>query len=175
MPRQGQFHTRAPRGHMPPFLVRIVWGRMQYAPTLPADRGDLHSFALVGNHFRGEGPKGVPKSRGVLHTPHPMPRQGQLHLRAPSGHTLPFLVWNIGGVCFCAPTLPADRGDRHLFAAIGYHFIGAFQPHAAVPCSEHLGAYAIRPYPDGRQRQLPFIRRRREPFYGRMTQRCPQE
>ena len=30
----------------------------------------------------------------------------------------------------------------------------------------------LRPYPDGRQRQLPFIRPRREPFYGRMTQRC---
>ena len=43
----------APCGHAPPFLVRIVWGRMQYAPTLPADSGDLHSFALVGNHFMG--------------------------------------------------------------------------------------------------------------------------
>ena len=106
-----------------------------------------------------------------MHTPHPMPRQGQLHLRAPSSHTLPFLAWNIGGVCFCTPTLPADRGDLHSFAAIGYHFIGASRTHAAVSCSEHRGRMLLHPYPTDRQGRPPFIRRHWKTFQGPMTRR----
>ena len=36
---------RAPRGHTLSFHVRIVWGRMQYAPTRMSDNGCLRSFA----------------------------------------------------------------------------------------------------------------------------------
>ena len=150
MPRQGQLHTRAPSSHTLPFLVWNIEGVCFCAPTLPADRGNLHSFAVVGNHFMGGCPKGVPKGRGVLHTPHPMPRQRQLYTRAPCGHTPPFPARIVWGRMQYAPTLPADRGDRHSFAAIGNHFIGASRTRTAVPCSDRLGAYAIRPYPTSR-------------------------
>ena len=43
-----------------------------------------------------------------------MPRQGQLHIRAPSSHALPFLVWNIGGVCNTPlPYRPTEATSIH--------------------------------------------------------------
>ena len=126
-------------------------------PYRPIEATSIHSPSS-GTILWANNPKVLPLET-ILGANDPKAPPLENILGAPSSHTLPFLVPNIWGRMQYAPTLPADRGDLHSFAAIGKHFGGALRPRAAVSCSNRLGAYAIRPYPDGRQRQLPFIRR----------------
>ena len=92
-----------------PFVVRLV-GRMQYAPTLPAEKSDLKGWREVMSETRGD--ESVFHSimsnrlsdkypgRGVLHTPLNHSRKGYLITRQ--------TIW---GRMQYAPTLPAEKSD----------------------------------------------------------------
>ena len=108
---------------------REYGGRMQYAPTRTSDNGRGRSFASEMVSNCG----GYPIGAIVL---------GHEH----------------GGRMQYAPTRTSDNGRCRSFAPVGNHFTGASRPHAVVPCSNRLGAYAIRPYTDVRQWLLTFVR-----------------
>ena len=92
-----------------PFAGRLV-GRMQYAPTLPAEKSDLKGWRGV--MFGAKGEESVFHSimfnrlsdrypyRGVLHTP---------HIDSTSTHS-PFAGHLVGRMQY-APTLPAEKSD----------------------------------------------------------------
>ena len=92
-----------------PFAGRLV-GRMQYAPTLPAEKSDLKGWRGV--MFGAKGEESVflfsmsnrlsdrYPGRGVLHTPHNHSQKGYL-----------IACQTIVGRMQCAPTLPAEKSD----------------------------------------------------------------
>ena len=92
-----------------PFAGRLV-GRMQYAPTLPAEKSDLKGWR--GIMFGSRGDEYVFHSimsnrlsdrypgRGVLNTPHNHSRKGYL-----------IACQTIVGRMQYAPTLPAEKSD----------------------------------------------------------------
>ena len=160
-----------------PFAGRLV-GRMQYAPTLPAEKSDLKGWRGVMFGAKGEESvflfsmsnrlsDGYP-GRGVLNTPHidststRSPFAGRLVRRMQYAPTLPaekldFKGWR--GIMFGA------KGEESVFHSImfnqlsdGYPGRGAkayapcafiVYPHAL--CRAFGRAYAIRPYPAGRK------------------------
>ena len=108
---EAQKHT--PPAHLSstisPFAGRLV-GRMQYAPTLPAEKSDLKGWRGV--MFGAKGEESVFNSimsnrlsnrypcRGVLNTP---------HIDSTSTHS-PFAGHLVGRMQY-APTLPAEKSD----------------------------------------------------------------
>ena len=160
-----------------PLVGRLV-RRMQYAPTLPAEKSNFKGWWEVMFGTKGEESvflfstsnrlsDGYP-GRGVLHTP---------PARLSSTPT-PFAGRLVGRMQY-APTLPAEKSDlkgwrRIMFGSRGdkyvFHFsmsnrlsdghpgrgvlntphIDSTSTHFAL-CRAFGGAYAIRPYPAGRK------------------------
>ena len=160
-----------------PFAGRLV-RRMQYAPTLPAEKSDLKGW--WGVMFGAKGDESVflfsmsnrlsdrYPCRGVLHTPPaclsstPTPFAGRLVGRMQYAPTLPAEKSDLKG--WCGITF-RRRGDEYVFNSIMSNRLSdrypgrgakAYAPYAFIVyphalCGAFGRAYAIRPYPVGRK------------------------
>ena len=178
-PCRGVLHTPHMRlsSTPTPFAGRLV-GRMQYVPTLPAEKSDLKGWRGV--TFRRRGDESVfhffisnrlsdrHPCRGVLNTPHtrlsstPALFAGRLVGRMQYAPTLSEKDEVSLGMCFLLSRTIADKyvfhfsfsnrlSDRYPGRGAEAYAPCAFIVYPHALCGAFGRAYAIRPYPAGRK------------------------
>ena len=160
-----------------PFAGRLV-GRMQYAPTLPAEKSDLNgwwevTFGTRGDEyifhfFMSNRLSDKFPGRAQKHTPHIdsmstlSPLAGRLVGRIQYAPTLSGKDEVYSGRCFPLSRTMADKyvfhfsmfnrlSDRYPCRGAKAYAPYRFNVYTFVPCRAFGRAYAIRPYPAGRK------------------------